>query len=141
MENLGIIKNITEIYDYKIEKRRRFDNSIYFDEYEGYKVETDKSTYYVLIEGGQNCCEYWGYLSSDDKLDKYIGCELKDVYVTDTALNTKLIEIEDNDYCFDSMFVNFNLTNGMVFQLAVYNSHNGYYGHDIILVKDNEIVK
>ena len=36
-------------------------------------------------------------------------------------------------------FVTFK-TNKSVFQLAVYNCHNGYYGHGIIVAKDEEIL-
>jgi len=36
-------------------------------------------------------------------------------------------------------FVDFITTNG-TFQLAVYNSHNGYYGHGIVVAIDEKIV-
>lgn len=36
-------------------------------------------------------------------------------------------------------FVDFVTSRG-TFQLAVYNSHNGYYGHGIIVAKDDEIL-
>jgi hypothetical protein len=36
-------------------------------------------------------------------------------------------------------FVDF-VTDKGVFQLAVYNAHNGYYGHGILVAKDDEIL-
>lgn len=89
---------------------------------------------------GQSCCENWGYLSSEDDLTQFIGNELIEVKLTDVALNQS--KLEDSGY-YDGdggiQFVDF-VTNKGVFQLAVYNSHNGYYGHGIVVAKDNDIL-
>lgn len=107
---------------------------------DGYKVETDKHIFYILINNEQSCCESWGYFSSEDNLEQFIGAELLEVRLTDKALNTRVVE--ESGYYEDEggiQFVDFVTTNG-VFQLAVYNAHNGYYGHNILVLRDDEIL-
>lgn len=108
---------------------------------DGYMVETENHTYYVLIDNGQSCCENWGYLTSEDDHDYFIGAELLSVSVTDTALNQTVLTKMDKLYVTDNetQFVTFETSIG-AFQLAVYNSHNGYYGHGIMVAKDSEIL-
>ena len=109
--------------------------------YDGYLVETETDKFYILISNGQNCCEDWGYLDTNDNSKKFIGSELLNVSIVDQEYNKKfLMEAdfsveEENQIC----FVTFETDKGD-FQLAVYNSHNGYYGHDIIIVKNTDII-
>lgn len=107
---------------------------------DGYKVVTDKHIYHVLIDNVQSCCETWGYLSSEDDFEQFIGSELIEVKLTDTALNQTVVA---NSGYYEGrggiQFVDFITTVG-VLQLAVYNGHNGYYGHEIIVAKDEEIL-
>lgn len=113
-----------------------------FAEYDGYKIVTSEHEYMVLIDNGQNCCESWGYFSSDDDFEKFIGKELVSVELTDIALNKKKLE-EVEPYGMDEggiQFVDFKAKDGSVLQFAVYNSHNGYYGHPIIVAKDRNIL-
>jgi hypothetical protein len=49
---------------------------------DGYKVTTNRHVYYVLIDNDQSCCESWGYLSSDDDLEQFVGSELEKVELT-----------------------------------------------------------
>lgn len=103
--------------------------------YEGYIVKTEDKEYKVLISNSQSCCESFGYLQSEDDLAEFIGAELFSVQTTDVALVK-----EDVEYGYgngDIMFVDFN-TNKGTFQLAVYNAHNGYYGHGIIITTDEK---
>jgi hypothetical protein len=150
---LGEIKTISEVCDFKIEpvsilngKRGRLGmsqmlNSLAgYQDMDGYKVETEKHSFFVLIDNGQSCCESWGYFSSEDDLNQFLGAELKEINLTDTALNQQ--EFEESGYYDDGggiQFVDF-VTDKGVFQLAVYNAHNGYYGHGILVAKDNEIL-
>lgn len=150
---LGKIKNIEEIYNFKIQPIASLEgkggrlgmsqmiSALYGQsDMDGYKVETDKHIFYVLIDNGQSCCESWGYLSSEDNFEQFIGAELFEVQLTDTALNQKAVE--NSEYYEEEggiQFVDFKTSNG-VFQLAVYNAHNGYYGHGILVAKDNEIL-
>jgi len=150
----GKIKNIEEVVNFKIQPVAKMEGTggslgmsqminllSGYSDMDGYKVETDDHTFYVLIDNGQSCCENWGYMTSEDVLGYYIGADLFEVNVTDTTLNQKILT-KMNDAYIDNgeiQFVDFK-TNKGVFQLAVYNSHNGYYGHGILVVKDNEIL-
>ena len=114
-----------------------------YGSYDGYKVTTNKHEYHLLIENGQSCCESWGYFESNDNIEEFIGSKLLDVKLTNTALNVQKLKSEGLEYGFDSggiQFVDFE-TNKGVLQIAVYNAHNGYYGHDIIFAKDNVVLK
>lgn len=150
---LGIVKKIEEITDVELENVGKLDGSngsrlgiinavCGFGEYDGYKITTDNHEFYILIDNLQCCCEDWGYFASEDDFDMYIGKELKEVNLTDTALNNQKAE-ENGKYGYDNggiQFINFAFTDGSVLQFAVYNAHNGYYGHGIIFAKDAEIL-
>jgi hypothetical protein len=103
--------------------------------HDGYEVITDKQRIVVLIENGQSCCEQWGYFASLDDLTGFIGAELREIKITDTALNTQMLTISSEDFAVgasECMFVTFETSNG-TFQLVAYNAHNGYYGHAAIV--------
>jgi len=112
-----------------------------YGEYDGYKVKTEKDVYLVLISNGQSCCEEWGYFDTNDDSDSFIGAGLKDIELVDMALNIEKYNekiqygLDDGGIC----FVNF-ITDKGVFQLAVYNAHNGYYGHSILIAKNEDIL-
>lgn len=111
---------------------------------DGYKVATDTNTFEVLISNFQSCCEDWGYMSSEDDFNAFIGSELIEVKLTDTALKQKTLfdKINEDDYNsgdYGVQFVDFVTKNG-VFQLAVYNGHNGYYGHAIKVKHNDEVL-
>lgn len=114
-----------------------------YTSYDGYKVTTSEHEYNILIDNGQNCCESWGYFASEDNFEDFIGKRLVSVELTDTALNNT--KVEESGY-YDGedeggiQFVDFKIDNGAVLQFAVYNSHNGYYGHPIIVAKDKDII-
>lgn len=151
---LGKITKIEEVRDYKIQPVAKMDGSggrlgmaqmintlCGYSNMDGYKIETDKHIFHVLIDNGQSCCESWGYLSSEDDHLPFIGAELREVRLTDTALKQSVVEKSDY-YGGDGggiQFVDF-VTNKGTFQLAVYNDHNGYYGHGILVAKDEEIL-
>lgn len=80
-KNMEIIKNIKEVSDV-------YFNNDKWNTYDGYCIETDSRQLYFVINNGQDCCENWGYLSSEDDFGSFIGSELKNVYVTDTKLGT-----------------------------------------------------
>ena len=129
---LGKIKGIEEVYGVKL--------SPYRAECEGYKVETEENTFQVLIGSRQQCCEDYGYFGSDDDLTYFVGTNLLEVNLTDTALNKKSLEIGNELSRFAGIqFVDFVTSKG-TFQLAVYNDHNGYYGHSIYVTKNEKII-
>lgn len=113
-----------------------------YGSYDGYKIKTSEHEYMILIDNGQCCCESWGYFSSDDDFARFIGKKLLSVECTDTALNTQKVE-ETAPYGFECggiQFVDFKMSDGSVLQFAVYNEHNGYYGHPIIIAKDEDVL-
>jgi hypothetical protein len=96
----------------------------------GYAIETDKRTLELRIDNQQDCCEAWGWFFSEDDTQQFIGAELKEVHVVDTALNKRRLE-EKIPYGVDEgeiMFVNLETDRGTL-QFVAYNCHNGYYGH------------
>lgn len=110
-----------------------------YGEYDGYIIKTENHEFNILIDNGQCCCESWGYFYMNDDEQEFIGAELLEVNLTDTALNKE--KVEESGYYEDYggiQFVDF-VTDKGVLQFAVYNAHNGYYGHPIIFAKDEEI--
>lgn len=95
--------------------------------YDGYVITTDKQVVRMGITNGQQCCEQFGYLMSEDDVQSFVGSDLLSIQVVDEALNKKSIEdIEGSDTYL--MFINIETANGLL-QFVAYNSHNGYYGH------------
>ncbi len=110
--------------------------------WDGYIIETEKDTYKLLVDNYPQCCERWGYISSDDDFDKFIGQELAKIEIVDLNYNKQTISKmlkEKGVYSGDCVFVNLTTIDGDELVFAVYNSHNGYYGHTIWFVK-NDIV-
>lgn len=147
MEKILSIKEILDVvtdqdmYELKIGDKFPFktreSGSLGFD---GYQIDTSEHRYYLLIRNGQCCCENWGYFASNNNFEEFIGKNLLSVELTDLALNTKAVD--DSGYRDDAggiQFVNFRMSDGSVLQFAVYNAHNGYYGHNIVFLKDEEV--
>lgn len=105
-----------------------------YSDYEGYLIETNKQVIKFGIQNHQSCCENWGYFSSEDGFEEFIGADLLDIETVDTVLKIEKLESEDVNVE-DCMFVNFKTSNGLL-QFAVYNSHNGYYGHVVKLISE-----
>lgn len=107
----------------------------------GFSISTDKQLIKLLIESDQSCCENWGYFMSEDEFEKFIGSDLLDISITDTALNTQKMVSEDlkgePPYVYEGgvMFVNLHTSEG-VLQFVAYNEHNGYYGHNAKVVSE-----
>jgi len=144
--NYGKITSIEEVRDIEFEipasPKGGFSGRIAMD---GYKITAGDQTISVLISNEQNCCEAWGYIASEDDLSGFVGESLLDVRLTDTALYQK--SIDKSDYytgcddmdCGGIQFVDF-VTDKGIFQLAVYNAHNGYYGHPIVVAIDDNVL-
>lgn len=102
--------------------------------HDGYQIVTDKQEILLMISNEQSCCEEWGYLMSEDDLEQFVGAELIDVTVTDTALKTEILP-KMYDISGDVMFVNLETSKGKL-QFVAYNDHNGHYGHDAVVVSN-----
>lgn len=123
-----LIKNIKGIHDFRLTP----DSYTHFS---GYEVETDCQKILVLVDQVQSCCESAGYLSTPDDPKEFVGAQLRKVEIVDQALSKEAWD-KEHPYGLDRggvVFVNFETDQGL-FQLAVYNSHNGYYGHDARVV-------
>ena len=107
---------------------------------EGYKIETDKHTFYILIDNQSSCCENWGHIVSDEDFSKYNGKEVIEVRLTDTALNNKMLEDTESLDEGGVQFVTLIFSDNSALQFAVYNAHNGYYGHSVVVARDNKII-
>lgn len=107
--------------------------------FEGFEIQTDQQSIKVGIDSDGQCCERFGYLHSEDDIKIFIGAELYDIVLVDKALNSKkmdeldLSDPQERRGRFSTMFVNFNTSKGL-FQIVAYNDHNGYYGHDAVLL-------
>jgi len=142
--DLGTIKSIEEVSGYTVRpigpmegsrgSRAGFSQMISalsgHTSMEGFRVETDKHVFLVLIDDQSSCCESWGHVHSADRLEDFVGAALSEVRLTDTALNTTIIERHGHaKYGFDGGGIqpmDFVTDRGKL-QLAVYSSQNGYY--------------
>lgn len=104
-----------------------------WNEFEGFLITTSEQIIKIGIENRQSCCETFGYLIINDEISDFINQELLSISVVDIALNTKVIDAVSDLEEGDAMFVNLETSNGLL-QIAVYNSHNGYYGHESIVI-------
>jgi len=106
----------------------------------GYLIQTNKQEIKITIDTGQQCCEDWGYLSSEDNFADYFGSKILsieqvyEVYTKDGNIPPVLQGpgSGDEDSC---IFININTTKGML-QFTLYNYHNGYYGHKCIITSE-----
>lgn len=103
--------------------------------FEGYQIITDKQTIRLGISNGQSCCENWGYFWCNEKPEDFVGATIREITVTDSALNTKELTERIGEYGCDggdTMFVNVETDRGTL-QFVAYNAHNGYYGHTALI--------
>lgn len=104
-----------------------------WQEYDGFEIVTDIQTIKIGISNYKECCERFGCIITNDDITEFIGSELKSLVIVDNALNNK--KIEDIEYLDNGevMFVNIETSKGTL-QFVAYNEHNGYYGHDAVLI-------
>lgn len=101
--------------------------------YEGFQIITDTQTIKIGISDSQYCCESFGCVITNDETEEFIGAKLLGVSIVDCALNNKKIEAIQYLDSGGAMFVNLETSNGLL-QFVAYNAHNGYYGHEAVLV-------
>ncbi len=106
--------------------------------FEGYEIKTDKHAYALLIDDGQQCCEDFGYFSTPDDIEDFIGAELLKIEIVRSDCSVEEVESHSQVFQADEVqLVNFVTSLG-VFQLAVYNVQDGYYGHKVTFVEDKD---
>lgn len=101
--------------------------------YDGFEIVTEDQTIRIGIENGQSCCEQWGCVITNDDTVEFIGATILGVSLTDKNMYNKQIEALEYIDAGGVMFVNIETDKGLL-QFCAYNSHNGYYGHDAVLI-------
>ena len=123
---MNIIKDIEVFFD-----KRRGD----WEEFDGYKISTTDGVIEIAVDSYTQCCENWGYISSNDhyNLNDFCGAEILAIKYTqkiDEVLETVAMQLSKEGVTLDNVyFITFETSKGTL-QFAVYNEHNGYYGHD-----------
>lgn len=120
------MEKITEIKDYEAKDG--------WCSVAGFEVLTDKQSIKLFIDNDSSCCENWGHFWCNENPQDFIGAKLREVTLTDTALNQAVMqanELNPDDKWFEGgvMFVNLETNRGTL-QFVAYNEHNGYYGHE-----------
>lgn len=116
-----------------------------YSSYEGYRIKTSERDIRVLVSSESSCCENFGYISSDDNLSQFVGAELIEVWAatlddryfpSENLYVKKLVDLRGWDErgpdVFEAAFVYIETSRGPL-TLAVYNEHNGYYGHEVLI--------
>jgi hypothetical protein len=108
-----------------------------YESFSGYEIRTNLQTIRLMIEDIQWCCEKFGYLLSEDDIQRFVNAKLLGVKITDVALNTSRLldrKVNPRSSYFEGgiLFVDIETSVG-VLQFTAYNGHNGYYGHDVIV--------
>ena len=103
--------------------------------FEGFVITTNRQRMYIGISQHQSCCEWFGYFMSEDDPQSFVGAKLMEVKVTDTALNTEVLERVSSLDQGGVMFVTLETDQGTL-QFVCYNGHNGYYGHTAVVWAD-----
>lgn len=109
----------------------------FYEELDGVKIDFDNDKSLVFgISHDQDCCEEWVYISQADNEDvsNYIGAKIRSIEIVDYSVLTQLEEIGACET--DCYFLNVMTTKGEL-NFAVYNIHNGYYGHRVTMKYDN----
>lgn len=98
--------------------------------FDGIHIKTEKNEIYFLIDNEQNCCESWGYLSSNDDYNEFIGAEYQGYNnITSEKLSAQIGDVEEGG----TVFLNI-ITDRGTLQFAVYNRQNGCYGHKVLII-------
>lgn len=115
------ILDIREITDHK--------DKDHYGNYDGYMITTTQQEIFIGISNGQSCCERWGYFIIDEDYKWIVTTELLGIEVVDQVLDvTRMTDVYEGG----AIFVNILTNQGMI-QIVVYNAHNGYYGHSVII--------
>ena len=116
------------------------------DENEGYVVTTTEQVITFGIDSNSQCCERWGYFTTNDDVNEFINAELLSITVVDSELNSTIFlercneqRVNPKDDECQVMFVNFETSNGTL-QFVAYNTHNGYYSH-LAFIKSRQLTE
>jgi len=143
-----IVDSIVAVKNEKLlTKHMDFPNNKDYDEYKvyaGYKITTNKQVISILICDEADGCESYGIITTDDDLPYYVGAEVVSIVSVDMdykahplfGMIEPNIDLDDGNEL-ECCFVDMNTSLGKI-QFAIYNCHNGYYGHRV-LVKSEQL--
>ena len=136
-------ETITEIHEHTFDSPlHQDDQDAWTATWEGWTINTNHRRIQILIDNSADCCESWGHLVSEDDVTKWVGATVLGVERIEHVEGDDELQAEpawqsrDVPYGVDeggAAFVNI-LTNRGPLQFAVYNSHNGYYGHTAVTI-------
>lgn len=127
------ILKIEEVFGYEVESGgKSYDNKG-----DGFVITTDRQEIKFLISSNAQCCESWGQIFMNDNPQDFIGSKIINIETIGTALDKKKIDDLGSIDCGEISFLNINTDKGTL-QLAVYDSHNGYYGHSVF-IRSNQL--
>ena len=132
-----VIIDIQSVENYQLEVGEKKS----WSSYDGYRIHTSKQDIYILIGNGQSCCENYGYFSAEDNPKDFLGANLLYVERVDKALNVHTLRTTKDPLPSgvgedEAIFITLHTSKGPL-QFGVYNSHNGYYGHQVLIKFDN----
>lgn len=129
-------KNMSKIVKIEEVNNVNFNDSRY-PCYDGFRIETEDEEMYFLIDNSQCCCENWGtYLYTPEDLREYVGADYlgyDESSCSEIENGLKSEYVESDEIC----FLNIHTSKGII-DFAVYNSHNGYYSHAVVLKITNK---
>ena len=112
-------------------------NDSRYPNYDGFRIETEDEEMYFVIGNSQQCCENWGtYLYTPEDLREYVGADYLGYDESSCSEIENSLEkeyVESDEIC----FLNIHTSKGTI-DFAVYNSHNGYYSHAVVLKITNK---
>ncbi len=121
-------------------------NTIKHYTFSGYKITLEGdycrpecTEIFIVIEDGQASGEEFGYLTTNDDLSEYIGCTVKSLNAVD-VVNGKYLKntvLPCGVHRSEAVFVNIEVYGNTPLQFAVYNSHNGFYGHQVVISSEH----
>jgi hypothetical protein len=99
----------------------------------GYEIITNEQIISIFISNSSSCCEWWGFITTEDNLPDFVGAELEGINLIDTDYKTHpLTKDEDQFSNAESAFCFVDIvTSKGTLQFVLYNTHNGYYGHSV----------
>jgi len=118
-----IIEKISEIEDFYFP-----DNDSW--SYSGFEIQTNNQIIRFLIDTSQCQFENYGYVCINDNIHDFVGAKILSISYFSKERTTMVFDAPYNTELKDAVFLDVMTDKGKL-QFAVYNSHNGYYSHDI----------
>lgn len=107
--------------------------------YDGYIIKTSENIYQLLISNYTHYIEDWGCCTTAPDIKQFINKKISKVIIPDTIISQQS-KISIQFIIFEFVKDKNSQIDEKELQIAVYNTHNDYYGHHIIFQKNNEIV-